>query len=212
MISPNFSDEKLDNPSLEDLIDVLEDRVRWWVLEPARALLGIRHGFVSAVSLLLTYFEGYAIYRRGEDSNWQSKLFFREGFRDVFRNAKVSATFLDRVSDALYGDARCGFFHDGTFRDRILFSEKFDAEFVVTVPKVGGKPDEAGSIESILINPRYFYRAVDAHFVGYVRALRDASNASLRANFKAAVSAKWSPDTSVTIGMSESEFDQGKTT
>jgi hypothetical protein len=38
MISPNFPDEKLYNPSLEDLIDVFEDRVRWWLLEPAQAL------------------------------------------------------------------------------------------------------------------------------------------------------------------------------
>ena len=212
MISPSFSDEKLDSPSLEDLIDVFEDRVRWWVLEPARALLDIPHGFVSAVCLLLTYFESYSIYYRGKDSSGQSKLFFREGFCDVFRNAKVNPTFLARVSDALYGDARCGFFHDGIFRDRILFSENFDAEFVVTVPRVGGKPDEAGSIESILINPRSFAKAVEAHFVAYVKALRDTNNASLRTNFEAAVNTKWSPGTSVVIGMAESEFNPRKTT
>jgi peptidase E len=54
--------------------------------------------------------------------------------------------------------------------------------------------------------------AVARHFVDYVEALRDAKNNALRANFKAAVDAKWSPDTSVPIGMSEHEFRRAKTT
>jgi hypothetical protein len=212
MISPNFPDEKLDNPSLEDLIDVFEDRIKSWVIEPACVLLGMPHGFVAAMGLLLTYFEGYAIYRRGKDSKGQSKVFFREGFRDVFRNVTVDPALLDRVSDVLYGDARCGFFHDGMLRERILISEQFEAEFVVTVPKIDGKPDQTGPIASILINPRSFCRTVATHFVDYVEALRDATNTALRANFQAAVDAKWSPDTSVPIGMSEHEFKRAKAT
>jgi hypothetical protein len=47
MISPHFEDKKLDNPTLEDLIDVFEDRIRSWLLEPARALLQTQHGFVE---------------------------------------------------------------------------------------------------------------------------------------------------------------------
>ena len=212
MISPNFPDEKLDNPSLEDLIDVFEDRVRWWLLVPAQALLQIPHGFVSAMCVLLTYFEGHAIYRRGEDSKGRSKVFFREAFADVFRDAKVKPILLESLSDALYEDARCGFFHDGTARDRILFSDKFDAEFIVTVPRVAGQPDETGAIQSVLVNPKSFHRAVQTHFVSYIKMLRDANNLGLRANFKAAVEAKWSPRTSVSIGMSESEFNKGSTT
>ena len=56
----------------------------------------------------------------------------------------------------IYDDGRCGFFHDGMLRERILFSEQFEAEFVVTVPKIEGKPDQTGPIASILINPRSF--------------------------------------------------------
>lgn len=212
MISPNFPDEKLNNPSIEDLIDVFEDCIKSWVIEPACVLLGMPHGFVAAMCLLLTYFEGYSIYRRGEDSRGRSKVFFREGFRDVFRNVTVDPALIDRVSDVLYGDARCGFFHDGMLRERILFSEQFDAEFVVTVPKVSGKPAQTGAIASILINPRSFCRTVATHFVDYVWALRDVKNTALRANFKAAVDAKWSPDTSVPIGMSEDEFKRAKAT
>jgi hypothetical protein len=209
MISPNFSDEKLAAPTLDDLIDVFEDRIRWWLLEPARALIETPHGFVAAICLLLTYFEGYAMYRRGEDSKTQSKAFFREAFTDVFKNPQTDTAFLARLADVLYEDGRCGFFHDGTARDRILFSPQFAAEFVVTVPKVTGQVDKTGTIESILLNPRFFYNAVERHFVAYVKALRDPGNSLLRANFQATVDLKWSPNECIAIGMSEDDFKQG---
>jgi hypothetical protein len=208
MISPHFEDNKLDNPTLGDLIDVFEDRVRSWLLEPSRALLQTQHGFVSAVCLLLTYFEGYETYRRGKDSKGHSKEFFRKAFVDVFKTPTVDMAFLARLADALYEDGRCGFFHDGTARSRILFSQQFAAEFVATVPRVGGKADETGPIQSILLNPQSFYAAVERHFMAYVKALREPSNSSLRTNFKAAVEAKWSPSISVAIGMSEAEFKE----
>ena len=56
-ISPNYKDEKLEDPSFEDLIDVFEDRVRNWLILPAESLLETRHGFVAAISILFTYFE-----------------------------------------------------------------------------------------------------------------------------------------------------------
>lgn len=43
-ISPNFSSEKLQNPTIEDLIDVFEDRMRFWLLEPAKVLAPNPHG------------------------------------------------------------------------------------------------------------------------------------------------------------------------
>jgi hypothetical protein len=83
-ISPNFSDEKYRTESLDDLIDVFEDRLKYWLLVPAKAssLAGL-----AALSLLLGYFEPHAIYRKGEDSKGQSKAFFRAGFAEVFRKA-----------------------------------------------------------------------------------------------------------------------------
>jgi hypothetical protein len=52
-ISPHFSDEKYKTGSLEDLIDVFEDRVRFWLLTPAKGLLDVQFGNVAALSLLL---------------------------------------------------------------------------------------------------------------------------------------------------------------
>jgi hypothetical protein len=123
----------------------------------------------------------------------------------------VSPDFLGRLAEVLYEDARCGFFHDGAGRDRILFSDNLTAEFVVTVPNVAGKPDEAGIIQSVLINPKSFYGRVETHFVAYVKALRDAANPELRANFKAAVDTKWQPGSNVIVGMTQDDFNKGVT-
>ena len=74
----------------------------FWLLKPAKVLLETPHGGIAAVSLLLTYFEAHAIYLKGEDSDGQSKGFFREGFVDVFTAPNLSRPFLERVADFLY--------------------------------------------------------------------------------------------------------------
>lgn len=38
-VSPSYSDSKLNSPSVDDIIDVYEDRVRNWLLRPAKAVL-----------------------------------------------------------------------------------------------------------------------------------------------------------------------------
>ena len=67
-ISPNYTFEKYNSGSLEDLIDVFQDRLRYWLFEPVKALLDVRFGEIAAISLLFGYFEAHAIYRKGEDS------------------------------------------------------------------------------------------------------------------------------------------------
>src|SRR5271155_2210829 len=134
-ISPHFSDEKYKTGSLEELIDVLEDRVRFWLLAPAKALLDVQFGDVAAISLLLGYFEPYAIYRKGEDSTNKSKAFFRAGFIDVFRKSGRGEAFLARLADLLYVSARCGLFHEGMLREGIYVGAG-EGEFTVTLPRI----------------------------------------------------------------------------
>ena len=62
-ISPSFGPEKLESPTYEDLIDVFEDRMLNWFLLPAARLLEIPNCQIAAVVLLITYFEGIAIYQ-----------------------------------------------------------------------------------------------------------------------------------------------------
>jgi hypothetical protein len=136
LISPHFSPEKLDSPSIADLIDVFEDRLSGWLLGPAQKLLDNPVDQVAGFALSLSYFEGICIYLRGEDSKSKSKQFFREGFVDVFRSSGLADALLERIADVLYEDGRCGFFHDAMFRTRVYFSEHFGEPLAITVPKV----------------------------------------------------------------------------
>jgi hypothetical protein len=205
-ISPNFSDEKLKTGSLDDLIDVFEDRLKYWVLEPAKALLGVRFGELAALSLLFGYFEPSAIYRKGEDSRGQSKAFFRAGFIEVLRKAPISESLLGRIADMLYDEVRCGLFHEGMMREHIFFGNAA-GELMVTLPRVDGKIVEDGRIQSVLIDPRKFFVVVERHATQYLKSLRNPDSTELRENFKRAVDLRWRIDEpGGIIGMSEEEF------
>ena len=132
-ISPNYEGKKLDPGRTDDLIDVFEDRVRYWLLEPAKNLLKTQHGDVAALCLVLTYFEGITIYLKGKDSKNNSKAFFREGFLEVMRVSGIDDHLLGRVADVIYTDARCGFFHDGCFRSKIFVSPDASHDLLILI-------------------------------------------------------------------------------
>lgn len=54
LISPNYTQEKFNNPTFDDLPDVLKDRVLNWLLEPARILIIEKDGCFGALCLLFT--------------------------------------------------------------------------------------------------------------------------------------------------------------
>lgn len=186
MISPSYTDTILENPTLDDLIDVFEDRIRLWVLNAAKKLMDTEHGRIASFSLSLTYFEGIWTYIEGRGSKGRSKECFKSGFVDVFRTSKLKESLLRRVADILYVDARCGFFHDGMFRERIYFTDLPQAEMLVTLPKKQGQIDEDGHIQSLLIDPRRFFVAIERHFNGFISLLREPSNAEARTKFREA--------------------------
>lgn len=210
LVSPNYTHEKLESPNYLDIVDVFEDRMRNWLLAPAAQLLNSRNGMVAAVALALGYFEGIEIYHSGEDSNNKSKVFFRCGFQRVFA-ADPSATHVyDEIVDALYIQARCGFAHDGFFRNRVFFSTVKPQALNVTWPRKNGVFIEGGHLESVIINPQRFCEAIDIHFTNYIAALRAETDVGLKANFLAAVELKWAPNEPRRfVGMTEDEFYNG---
>jgi hypothetical protein len=190
-ISPHFPSEKLDSPSVEDLIDVFEDRLSSWLLGPAKKLLEHPVDRVAGFALSLSYFEGISIYLRGEDSKGKSKHFFRDGFVDVFRPSRLEPALLERVADVLYEDGRCGFFHDAMFRTRVYFSEYYGEPLVIALPKVNGVIDEAGEIQTLVVHCPKYFEYLEGHFTKYVARLRDKSESDLRGTFQAACDLKW---------------------
>jgi hypothetical protein len=182
-ISPNYLSDKLSDPTLDDLIDVFEDRVKGWVLNPAYDLLRNPHFRIASLCIQLTYFEGIWGYVTGVDSKNRSKEFFRKGFIDVFRIEGTNQNLLGRAADVIYEDARCGFFHDGMFRSRLFFTSRGFA-LEITLPKQNGIIDQAGEIKSIMIDSCLFYDAIDNHFDTLIKRLRNGSDQELIENFK----------------------------
>jgi hypothetical protein len=181
-ISPHYGSEKLDCPEIDDIVDVYEDRVRHWVIEPAKLLATTEHGGPAAFCLLLTYFEGAWSYAVATSSSGQSKEYFKRGFADTFKASGLPEPLLLRVGQLLYEDGRCGFFHDGLFRGRIYFVE-MNKDIAITLPKRGDLLDIEGEIQSILIDIKRCILAVEKHFDTTISSLRDISNTSTRSKF-----------------------------
>ena len=205
-ISPNFSHEKLETATYEDLVDVFEDRMRNWFLMPAERLLEIPHCQIAAVALLITYFEGIAIYLSGKDSKNRSFEFFADGFSEVFPIQHEDKDAPRIVARAIYDQARCGFAHDGMFRNRVFFSDVPSKPIIFSFPKNDGDLD-LSQVESIIINPFLFHESIRNQFESYLKRLRDRSDTGVKEVFETAVKLKWGLDEEDRgIGMTEEEF------
>lgn len=191
-ISPNFSSEKLYNPTLEDLIDVFEDRVRNWLLEPAKVLAPHPFGQVASLNLLLTYFEGVWSYIHGRDgSKDNSEIYFTDCFVEVFKSCGRSPDFLRRVGEIVFEDGRDGFMRDTFFRERIYFGKMLGGCLDAEVPLKRGLPDETGDINKITIDVEEFLAYIEGHFGRLILALRDPLQEDLRSRFHQTCKEKW---------------------
>jgi hypothetical protein len=202
-ISPNYPQEKLDNPTTDDLIDIFKDRVLNWLFEPAKKLLAEQHGFFGALCLSLTYFEGIWTYMTGVDSKGNSKRYFKEAFSDVFSSSGHDPHLLNRIATIMYKDGRCGFFHDGILRNRIFLTKLNHIDMMITLPKKpDGNIDVTGEIKSIMIDPEYFIAAIERHFMNYLLCLRNPDQKAKRDNFLKIAKGKWDYDgNSIVIGL-----------
>ena len=211
-ISPSFTCEKLESPTYEDIVDVFEDRMKNWLLLPAKALLEIPHGDIAAVGLAINYIEGIEIYISGQDSKSRSREFFCNSFKRIFSRRVTPLTdyMHDAFAKALYDLLRCGFAHDAMFRYGISFTKIRKEAFTITWPKINGEFDKNGQVESVVINPHRFIAAIEFHFEKYVQALRMPESSSTKDKFLEAVKLKWnlSKDGPL-IGMTEQEFLSG---
>ena len=185
LISPKYEPEKVKSGTVEDCSDVFEDRVRGWFLEPARALTKIPNSSFAILTIALSYFEGYAIYRFGADSSGKSKEFFRRAFLEVFVHVRpapghtdtpITSDLFARVADIMYEDGRCGLFHDGMSRKRLIMT-RASAPINVSVHK------QTGDISVIIIDAAKFLSDIEAHLEKYLKDLRDPANIELREKF-----------------------------
>jgi len=194
MISPSFSEDKLESGCINDLIDIFEDRMKLWMFEPARMLLRYRYGPIPSVQLLIPYFECIITYIKGEDSERKSRQYFEEAFLSVFTSQEVSQDDMRRAANFIYKEIRCGFFHVGMSGKKIEYSFMEQSPIAVTVPKKDGKLIYSGEIGSILINPEEFLKSIENHFKRYIAKLRNPANTDLRDRFETVCRLKWGLD------------------
>jgi hypothetical protein len=207
LISPNYTHEKLEPPLFKDVVDVFEDRMRHWLLEPAKSLLKIKHGSVPAIALAINYIEGIEIYESGCDSKDKSREFFVRGYKRIFSPVSGETYMQDSIAKALYKLLRCGFAHDAMFRSGIYFNLEIEEAMIITWPKKNGEFDPNGKFESAIINPKRFIECIEIHFNNYMKSLRSKKSNDTQEKFKKAVELKWAiGKPSPFVGMTEGEM------
>lgn len=191
-VSPRFKESKLASGSLEDKIDVFEDQWRGWILDHANGLLGATYGGSShsglAVLMIVTsYFETFACFLHGKSSEGKSLEFFACGFREVFPflpeklregNVRDPDTAIKNIEKALYGEVRCGLFHQAMVRGRVAIDPFLNGPLQYAVDR------DTGLTTQITVNPMLVVWGVTEHFNGYVKRLRNPDETKLREKFE----------------------------
>lgn len=168
----------INNDVFERRLAVYEDQIRGWFHDQARILEKVSdHAGLVILLVAVSYIEGYAIFRKGQDSKGQSKEFFREAFKEIFPIEAETCQTLDNAIDELYHQVRCGLFHLGIIRHKVILSGEFDHAVEIEMNS------ENGEVQIIKINPHKLLDEVEKHFSSYVMRLRDPSEKELRENF-----------------------------
>ena len=208
-LTPNYDHEKLENPSLADLIDVFEDAWKGYILVPAQVLLNTPNGDIAAIALLSPYFETIEALYQGKSSDRRSGEFFIAGFLRVFDRNSGLADERDakNAAKAIYKNVRNGVAHTGFPTNRVHFQRTNRNAFILTYPRFPNGQLNTASVHSIVFNAERIHDAVNWHFAHYVKALRKPLETTLRDNFDRLMRSEWGIGKGDNVvGMTEEEF------
>ncbi|MFA5031681.1 MAG: hypothetical protein WC614_01555 [bacterium] len=173
-ISLNYKLEDFPNGemTIDDDINVFEDRVNGWQIDIAKQCGSIPNAGFGVLHIILSYFESIAKFREGYVNNRASMKYFKLGImKAIPQLSKLSSTKSNDVVNTLYSEMRCALYHAGMTGRGILITQDIN---------------EAISIESrcIYINPANLVEAAQQDFDMYIKELRDPKNIQLRTNFR----------------------------
>ena len=158
----------------DDKILIYERQVKEWFLNRASRLLrGKRNNFIVFM-IAISYIEGVEQYKRGESSEpdrgnriqGRSKEFFRDSIKKIFNLSED-----DNTLDDFYSQVRCGLFHNGMTKDKVIINNGFQ------------NPIDFSEQDKIKINPKLFLSKVKDDFKSYIRQLKDPRNIDERDKF-----------------------------
>jgi hypothetical protein len=152
--------------ALDTKILVHEDRVNGWFFRYGRLLEDDHNAGFVVLQVALAQIEGMEQYRRGDPSRGKSCMFFRDGLKRIFGFDDSANRWLEDFYDLV----RCGLFHDGMTRNRVLIENRFDTAL-------------AYDGTCIRVSPNKFLDAVIQDFNRYIAELKDQSNIKLREDF-----------------------------
>jgi hypothetical protein len=174
-ISPRFTYEKLERASFDDLVEIFEDRMTGWLIEPAKHLISQQHAGFAILAIVLSYFEPIGQALEGSRTRGGSRKLFSKGLCAVFPDLAAGES--DAVIGELYEQLRCGIFHDGLTREKVVISPASSYAFVV-------EKNDDDSLKYVTVTPFNLMHHLEVHLKQYVLQLRDPANVELRQNFQ----------------------------
>ena len=172
-ISPRFTGEKLASGKLDDMIDVFEDQMRGWLIDPANQLVPHQHAGFGILAIVLSYFEPIGQFLEGKTG--KSKTLFTRGLKAVFPDLEKNVS--AKIINELYDQLRCGMFHHGITKSKVVIAPNGPHSLgVAWGPK--------GELLQVVVVPRHLMAHLENHLTKYVGDLRDPANKKLRENFE----------------------------
>ncbi len=171
-VSPRFDESKLASGSIEDKIDVFEDQVLGWLVEPAKLMADSQHSGFATLAIALGYFEPLGQFLEGKAAG--SCAQFSLGLQEVFPQlSKVDP----ELSSELYNQLRCGMFHRGITKGKVRITRGQDFPVVLAGPS-------STAVSHIVVDPWLLLQAVESHVRQFAMRLRVVANVQLRSNFE----------------------------
>lgn len=193
-ISPNFTSQQFPGgpETLEEKLLVFSDRVRGWQLAIAdQVSVQIPHSGFAVLSIITSYFEMIGMYAYGPNQTkqvpakgggqtqqgWGSRDYFEAGVNAAFPHlANANPQHTRWFMSAMYKNVRCGLYHQGATRSRILLTGEIPDAFQFTNLENNG--------HLIMINPRTLVEHLKGHFSSFVLAVSNPANQANRQNFE----------------------------
>jgi hypothetical protein len=169
-ISPHFVESKLAGGRIEDMIDVFEDQMLGWLVEPAKMMGRSQHSGFAMLAVTLAYFEPLGQFLEGKAGSSEAQ--FTLGMKAVF---PAMAAADPRLFKELYNQLRCGMFHRGITKGKVRVVRGTMYQF-----SFQGSTED---VEQINVDPWRLLTAVELHIREYVGQLRSGTDENLRQNF-----------------------------